>query len=111
MYKNQYAIGRHVRLVPPPAKIVGVEFRQVQTPGGIEVKPFYTILAQGQVVGGVPESDILRIDDVAEQRERNIHARDGICEDAFVALHAAHDAPRWPAFVANVRSRAPQGVG
>ena len=48
---------------------------------------------------------------VAEQRERNIHARDGICEDAFVALHAACDAPRWPAFVANVRSRAPQGVG
>lgn len=31
---------------------------------------------------------------VAEQRERNIHVRDGICEDAFVALHAACEAPQ-----------------
>lgn len=46
---------------------------------------------------------------VAEQRERNIHVRDGICEDAFVALHAACDAPSpAPAFVANVGSRAPE---
>lgn len=30
---------------------------------------------------------------VAEQRERNIHVRDGICEDAFVALHVACDGP------------------
>lgn len=43
---------------------------------------------------------------VAEQRERNIHVRDGISEEAFVALHAACNGPAAPAFVANVRSRA-----
>lgn len=41
-------------------------------------------------VGGEPRCECT----VAEQRERNIHVRDGICEDAFVALQAARDAPQ-----------------
>jgi len=48
---------------------------------------------------------------VAEQRERNIHVRDGICEDAFVALHAACDTPPGRRIVGNVRSRALDRVG
>lgn len=67
---SKFGIGRHVRLDPPKAQIVGVLF-QADDRDGV-VRPFYSVLMGGQRVDGVREDDIIGIDFQEEARVKEV---------------------------------------
>lgn len=69
-HMSKYGIGRHIRLDPPKAQIVGVLF-QADDKDGV-VRPFYSVLMGGQRIDGVREDDIIGIDYREEERLKEI---------------------------------------